>query len=77
LNKNLLLFLVSDSELEIISFKLFGKEIGNDFFEGKVTLPIILLNQKANVNEKKDIKNCFLRTVIRTFSKLFTNMKKK
>ena len=40
--------------------KLFGKEIGNDFFEGKVTLPIILLNQKANTDEKKDIKNCFL-----------------
>ena len=40
--------------------KLFGKEIGNDFFEGKVTLPIILLNQKANADEKKDIKNCFL-----------------
>mgnify|MGYP005732191029 CR=1 FL=1 len=44
----------------ILKTKLFGKEIGNDFYEGKVTLPIILLNQKANADEKKDIKSCFL-----------------
>lgn len=60
--KNLgLTFQIADDTLDYNSeLKLFGKEIGNDFFEGKVTLPIILLNQKANVNEKKDIKNCFL-----------------
>ena len=60
--KNLgLTFQIADDTLDYNSeVKLFGKEIGNDFFEGKVTLPIILLNQKANVNEKKDIKNCFL-----------------
>ena len=38
---------------------LFGKKIGNDFFEGKITLPIILLSQKANVLEKKQIKEFF------------------
>ena len=60
--KNLgLTFQIADDTLDYNSeLKLFGKEIGNDFFEGKVTLPIILLNQKANVDEKKDIKNCFL-----------------
>ena len=60
--KNLgLTFQIADDTLDYNSeLKLFGKEIGKDFFEGKVTLPIILLNQKANVNEKKDIKNCFL-----------------
>ena len=60
--KNLgLTFQIADDTLDYNSeLKLFGKDIGNDFFEGKVTLPIILLNQKANVNEKKDIKNCFL-----------------
>ncbi len=62
--KNLgLTFQIADDTLDYNSeLKLFGKEIGNDFFEGKVTLPIILLNQKANVNEKKDIKNCFLNS---------------
>ena len=60
--KNLgLTFQIADDTLDYNSeLKLFGKEIGNDFFEGKVTLPIILLNQKANIDEKKDIKNCFL-----------------
>ena len=60
--KNLgLTFQIADDTLDYNSeLKLFGKEIGNDFFEGKVTLPIILLNQKANTYEKKDIKNCFL-----------------
>ena len=60
--KNLgLTFQIADDTLDYNSeLKLFGKEIGNDFFEGKVTLPIILLNQKANADEKKDIKNCFL-----------------
>ena len=63
--KNLgLTFQIADDTLDYNSeLKLFGKDIGNDFFEGKVTLPIILLNQKANVNEKKDIKNCFLKHV--------------
>ena len=63
--KNLgLTFQIADDTLDYNSeLKLFGKEIGNDFFEGKVTLPIILLNQKANADEKKDIKNCFLNHV--------------
>ncbi len=63
--KNLgLTFQIADDTLDYNSeLKLFGKEIGNDFFEGKVTLPIILLNQKANADEKKNIKNCFLKHV--------------
>ena len=35
------------------------KKIGNDFFEGKITLPIILLSQKANNLEKNQIKELF------------------
>ena len=60
--KNLgLTFQIADDTLDYNSeLKLFGKEIGNDFYEGKVTLPIILLNQKANSEEKKYIKDCFL-----------------
>ena len=38
---------------------IFGKEIGKDFFEGKVTLPIIFLYQKANLNEKIFLEKTF------------------
>ena len=41
------------------SLNLFGKKIGQDFYEGKVTLPIILIYQQGNINEKKYIKNLF------------------
>ena len=40
--------------------KLFGKEIGKDFFEGKVTLPMIIIFQKGNEEEKK-----FLNEIMR------------
>ena len=59
--KNLgLTFQIADDALDYNSeLKLFGKEIGNDFYEGKITLPIILLYQKANQNEKEDLKKFF------------------
>ena len=59
--KNLgLTFQIADDALDYNSeLKLFGKEIGNDFYEGKITLPIILLYQKANEDEKKYLKNFF------------------
>ena len=59
--KNLgLTFQIADDALDYNSeLKLFGKEIGNDFYEGKITLPIILLYQKANQDEKKKIKQYF------------------
>ncbi len=59
--KNLgLTFQIADDALDYNSdFNLFGKKIGNDFFEGKITLPIILLSQKANSLEKNQIKEFF------------------
>ncbi len=59
--KNLgLTFQIADDALDYNSeLKIFGKEIGNDFYEGKITLPIILLYQKAKQIEKEDIKNIF------------------
>ena len=61
--KNLgLTFQIADDTLDYNSdLKIFGKKIGNDFFEGKVTLPIILLFQKINENEKKLLKDFFLK----------------
>ena len=59
--KNLgLTFQIADDTLDYNSnFNLFGKKIGNDFFEGKITLPIILLSQKTNNLEKNQIKEFF------------------
>ena len=57
-----LTFQIADDTLDYNSdLKLFGKKIGKDFYEGKVTLPIILLFQKANSHEKENLKNTFLR----------------
>ncbi len=39
------------------------KKIGKDFFEGKVTLPIILLFQKANNQEKEKLKGIFSKNI--------------
>tara|TARA_B100001996_G_scaffold170381_1_gene129950 strand:+ start:74 stop:1087 length:1014 start_codon:yes stop_codon:yes gene_type:complete len=59
--KNLgLTFQIADDTLDYNSdLKIFGKEIGNDFYEGKITLPIILLYQKATSIEKKQLKEIF------------------
>ncbi len=55
-----LTFQIADDTLDYNSeLKLFGKKIGKDFYEGKVTLPIILLFQKANYDEKKKLKDIF------------------
>ena len=59
--KNLgLIFQIADDTLDYNSdLNLFGKKIGNDFFEGKITLPIILLSQKTNSLEKNQIREFF------------------
>ncbi len=59
--KNLgLTFQIADDSLDYNSeLKFFGKKIGNDFYEGKITLPIILLYQKTNVKERSELKKLF------------------
>ena len=55
-----LAFQIADDALDYYSTKTtFGKEIGKDFYEGKVTLPIIFLCQKANSDEKIFLKKIF------------------
>ena len=57
-----LTFQIADDILDYNSdLKSFGKETGNDFFEGKVTLPIILLYQKISNSEKTILKNLFYK----------------
>ena len=61
--KNLgLTFQIADDALDYNSISnVFGKKIGQDFYEGKVTLPIILTFQQANNSERENIKNIFLK----------------
>ena len=63
--KNLgLTFQIADDTLDYNSdLKFFGKEVGNDFYEGKITLPIILLYQKINQKEKDDLKRIFEKKI--------------
>ena len=52
--KNLgLAFQIADDALDYYAKeKVFGKEIGKDFFEGKTTLPLIIVFQKGNNEER-------------------------
>ena len=55
-----LAFQIADDALDYFSKeKIFGKEIGKDFFESKVTLPIIIVFQKANPIERAFLKTIF------------------
>tara|TARA_B100001057_G_scaffold148741_1_gene148661 strand:- start:648 stop:1661 length:1014 start_codon:yes stop_codon:yes gene_type:complete len=59
-----LTFQIADDTLDYnAELKLFGKKIGQDFFEGKITLPIILLFQKLEKNEKKFLIKIFEKEV--------------
>ena len=55
-----LTFQIADDTLDYNSeLKLFGKKIGKDFYEGKITLPIILLFQKGNNEQRENMKKIF------------------
>jgi octaprenyl-diphosphate synthase len=54
------IFQIIDDMLDYsASEQVLGKDAGNDFFEGKVTLPIILTNQKASAEDRKIISEIF------------------
>jgi len=59
--KNLgLAFQIADDALDYFSSKkIFGKEIGKDFYEGKTTLPLIIIFQKGNDEERNFLKEIF------------------
>jgi octaprenyl-diphosphate synthase len=49
-----LAFQIADDALDYYSKEIiFGKKIGKDFFEGKVTLPLIIIFQRSNNEERK------------------------
>jgi len=48
-----LAFQIADDALDYYSQEIiFGKKIGKDFYEGKVTLPLIIIFQRADSNER-------------------------
>lgn len=54
-------FQITDDILDYYSNSAsFGKSIGNDFHEGKITLPMIMLYQKSNDGERLILKNMFI-----------------
>ena len=59
--KNLgLAFQIADDALDYFSSKkIFGKEIGKDFYEGKTTLPLIIIFQRGNDEERSFLKKIF------------------
>ena len=59
--KNLgLTFQIADDTLDYNSdLKFFGKKVGKDFLEGKITLPVILLFQNITSIEKDKLKDIF------------------
>ena len=55
-----LAFQIADDALDYFSTKnIFGKEIGKDFYEGKTTLPLIIIFQRANNEERNFLKEIF------------------
>jgi octaprenyl-diphosphate synthase len=58
-------FQIMDDVLDYSSSKaVFGKEVGDDFYEGKVTLPIIITYNKANEEERRRIEEIFNQNLI-------------
>jgi octaprenyl-diphosphate synthase len=64
--KNLgLIFQIVDDILDYSSKEqVLGKDVGNDFFEGKVTLPIILSYAKASETDKKIINDLLTKNLL-------------
>jgi len=59
--KNLgLAFQIADDALDYYSTqKILGKEIGKDFFEGKTTMPLVIIFQRVNSEERNFLKDIF------------------
>lgn len=56
-----IIFQITDDILDYFGNRQTGKEIGKDFIEGKVTLPIILLIEKVSKNNQLKLKKIFMK----------------
>ncbi len=60
-----IIFQIVDDMLDYSSKEnVLGKDLGNDFFEGKVTLPIILTYQKSNEKDREFIADLFAKNLM-------------
>jgi len=58
-----LAFQIADDALDYYSKEIiFGKKIGKDFYEGKVTLPLIIIFQRADSEERNFLIETFKKT---------------
>lgn len=66
--KNLgIVFQIVDDMLDYSSKEnVLGKDLGNDFFEGKVTLPVILTYEKSDAANRKFISEIFAKNLFAT-----------
>ncbi len=66
--KNLgIIFQIVDDMLDYSAQEdVLGKDLGNDFFEGKVTLPIILTYQNADAADRQIIADLFAKNLMAT-----------
>ena len=73
-----IIFQIIDDSLDYFGTSKTGKNKGQDFYEGKVTLPIILLLNKSNISEKKIIKQKFEKPKrsLKDFNKVFNLLSK-
>lgn len=64
-------FQITDDTMDYFSHnKAFGKTIGNDFQEGKITLPYILTYKAASQSDKRKLKAIFTNRNQATFNEL-------
>jgi octaprenyl-diphosphate synthase len=59
-----LAFQIADDALDYYSKEvIFGKKIGKDFYEGKVTLPLIIIYQRADTDERNLLVEMFKKNI--------------
>lgn len=56
--------------------KSLGKSLGDDFYENKITLPVIILYQKSSTQDKQKIKDLFTQATPQAFENLLTLIEK-
>ena len=73
-----IIFQIMDDYLDYFGDRVTGKKSGKDFYEGKITLPIILLLKKSNKTEVNFIKKVFKKSkrFKNDYTKIMNLMKK-
>jgi octaprenyl-diphosphate synthase len=76
LNSGIAFQIIDDLLDYIANEKVLGKKLGDDFFEKKITLPIIILSQKASEIDKKQLRIFFEQSTQQNFELLLKLVEK-